>query len=100
MSFYLRIYDNFHYMDESEAYNSGKFETNNEALDAAKDIVEKFLLSSLKPGITPKELLSQFDTFGEDPVIRSTEQVDFHGFSARDYAESRVEEICNSNNNK
>ena len=87
-------------MDESEAYNSGKFETDNEALDAAKDIVDEFLFSSLKPGITPKELLSQFDTFGEDPVIRSTEQIDFQGFSARDYAESRVEEICNSNNNK
>lgn len=94
MSFYLRIYDNYHYIEESEAYNSGKFETYDEALAQAKSIVDVFLESSWKQGITPEELLSQFKDFGDDPIIVPNSNEDGGGFSAWDYAESRVEEIC------
>ena len=43
MKFHLRVYDNFHYADESEAYNHGQYETYAEALIGAKAIVDEFL---------------------------------------------------------
>jgi len=43
MKLHLRIYDNFHYGDESEAYNHGQYETYAEALIGAKAIVDEFL---------------------------------------------------------
>jgi len=96
--FHLRIYDNYHYQDESEAYNSGKFETYEDALAKAKLIVDEFLESSWKQSITPEELLSQFKDFGDDPIIVSTGNEGGGGFSAWDYAESRVVEICDKHN--
>lgn len=32
--FHLRVFDNYHYMDESEAYNHGAFDTYEDALIA------------------------------------------------------------------
>lgn len=40
--FYLRVYENSHYMDETEAYNHGQYDTYEEALIAAKAIVDDF----------------------------------------------------------
>ncbi|MFN4762350.1 hypothetical protein ACKGJN_04435 [Gillisia sp. Q332] len=40
--FHLRVYDNFHYMDESEVYNHGQYDTYEAALIAAKAIVDDF----------------------------------------------------------
>ncbi len=67
--FTVLIADNFHYMDESENYEHGKFETLDSAIAAAKSIVDEFLASALKPGMTAEELYSQYTLFGDDPYI-------------------------------
>ena len=67
--FHLRVYDNYHYADESEAYDHGQYETYEEALLEAKAIVEEFLEQNWNHGITPEELLVQFALYGEDPII-------------------------------
>lgn len=97
MSFHLRVYDSFHYSDESEADDIGHFETYEEALVEAKAIVDKFLASNWKSGITPEKLFAQYDDFGDDPSIipdDPKEQNSNQHFSARKYAISRVGTIC------
>ncbi len=94
MKFHLRVYDNFHYMDEDEAYNTGQFETYAEALTAAKAIVDRFLNEQWKKGITPVELDLAYTSFGEDPVIVPNEPGELVSFSAWNYAKGRVEEVC------
>jgi hypothetical protein len=98
--FHLRVYDNFHYMDESEAYDHGQFETYEEALIAAKAIVDEFFEQNWKSGIDPDHLLGQYSLYGEDPVILPNEPGDHGSFSARTYAGTRAAVICRKLENK
>jgi hypothetical protein len=93
MSYYLRIYDNFHYMEEEEAVNHGEYKTAQEALIEAKKIVNDFIQQALKSGTPVDQLMSSYIEFGEDPVVRSTDKKDVPFFSARDYAESIVNDL-------
>lgn len=94
--FHLRIYDNFHYMDESEAYNYGEFESYEEARRKAKSIVDEFFIENWKTGVNPVDLLSQYVFYGEEPVILPNEPGENETFSARIYAEISAEKICQS----
>ncbi len=92
--FYLRVYDNYHYMDESEAYNTGEFETYGDAVIAAKAIVDEFFEHNLKSGISPDQLGVQYALFGDDPIILPNVHGEHERFSAHTYANIREEEIC------
>jgi hypothetical protein len=88
MSYQLKIYDNFHYMDENEAYMHGAFATYEDALHAAKKIVEDHIISNYKPGMSPSEMSANYKMFGEDPIIISEfRQDDERQFSAWTYAQ-------------
>ncbi len=80
--FRVRVWDNFHYMDDEEAYDLGEFDTYEEALEAAKRIVEE---SVRHHGYDN----AQYTMFGEDPGILGP-KTDHPLFSARDYAR----ELC------
>ena len=89
MSFVLQIYDNFHYRDESEAHSGGVFESFREAKLAAEQIVEASLRDLYTPDLS--ELLSRYQTFGDDPVIKTTGESYFEeSFSGRNYAKEAV----------
>lgn len=94
MKFYLRVYDNFHYTEESEAYNHGQYETYEEARRAAQTIVEDFFVHNWKSGLTAAHLLEQYCLYGEDPVILPNEYGEHLRFSARIYAGEIAETIC------
>src|SRR6187200_3059777 len=47
----LHVADNFHYMDESETYKAGEFATWNEAVNAARGLVDRCLTESFRPGM-------------------------------------------------
>ena len=96
----LKIYDNFHYLDESEAYETGEFETYDEALNAAKKIVDDFLIHNWKPGMTESELIDQYTSFGEDPMIIPVEHDKYERFSAWEYAKTSAKNICSMLENK
>jgi hypothetical protein len=98
--FHLRVYDNFHYMDESEAYNHGQYETYNDALIAAKAIVYEFFEQNWKSGVTSDYLLGQYSLYGEDPIILPNEHGEYESFSARTYAKICAVEICSKLENK
>jgi hypothetical protein len=81
--FVVRVWDNFHYMDEGEAYDAGTFATYEEALAAAKRIVE----------LSVAEFDYDYEKyvfFGEDPGIIGEPKGEL--FSAREYAKRVCEE--------
>jgi hypothetical protein len=92
MTYRVLIDDNFHYMDESERRELGAFDTLDEAVAACKKVVDEFLTSTYRPGMTVAEMLEQYAFFGEDPFIVGGEGG--VPFSARDYASRRIREIC------
>ena len=92
MKYTIHVDDNFHYMDEDERYTLGEFDTAEAAIAAARDIVDQYLQSAYKPGISARELYDSYVTFGEDPWI-STDDGDCK-FSAWDYAKQRAVQMC------
>lgn len=92
MKYRVLVDDNFHYMDESERYELGEFDTLEAAVAACKKVVDEFL-SNYSPGMTADELYTQYAFFGEDPFIVYAGQ-ETVPFSARDYASERVKQIC------
>ena len=87
--------DNFHYMDESERYKLGDFETCEEATTACMKIVDEFLEREYKKGISFKELNELYIVFGEDPFIINPDKE--CQFSAWTYAKKRSAELCKEN---
>jgi hypothetical protein len=92
MKYTVFVDDNFHHMDEEHRCKLGDYDSLEEAVAAAKKIVDDFLKSSHTPGLSAEELLAKYKSFGEDPWISS----DDAGckFSAWDYAQRRCREIC------
>ena len=85
--------DNFHYMDESERTTSRLFDTAEEAAAHCRWIVDDYLLTALKPGMTAEQLWDSYTSFGEDPFIVGVDapQVKFSGW---DYARERCQLLC------
>lgn len=90
--FTVVVADNFHYMDESEHYTHGQFELLEEAIAAARAIVDRCLDEAYKPGITADELYATYTMFGDDPFIRGAAAG--VPFSAWTYAKQRCVERC------
>ena len=93
MPYHLRIYDNYHYMDESEAYNKGHYDTYKEAEQAARRVVEESLRGMMEPGAGEQKLLSKYKMFGDDPVIVDKESGQVGDFSAWTYANEAAKRI-------
>ena len=83
--------DNFHYMDESERYKFGDFDSCEEAVAVCKRIVDEFLEQGYKEGVTYEDLYQGYTLFGEDPFIVSDDRNCF--FSAWSYAKERCREL-------
>jgi hypothetical protein len=93
MNYRVLVDDNFHYMDETERYELGSFATLEAAIQAARALVDSFLTSEYKPGMTARQLFKHYVTFGEDPFILEPDQSRV-AFSAWEYAHQRCEELC------
>lgn len=94
MKYELYVDDNYYYLDEDERYKAGEFDTIDDAITAAKKIVDDFLLSiyQKRPYISPAELYAAYKQSGEDPWIHPT----YSDYNSWDYAEARCREICES----
>ena len=91
-NYVVKMGDNFHYTDESEDYELGAYSTFEQAVNAAKAEIDRFLLSAHKPEMTADDLYDSYTSFGEDPFIVS--KAGPCEFSAWNYAEQRCREIC------
>ncbi len=92
MKFTLHIDDNYHYMDESERVKVGEFDSLDEATAEAKRIVDRSLADVYEKGMSAERLNASYLMFGEDPFIVGGPPAS--GFSAREYARGRCDEIC------
>jgi hypothetical protein len=86
--------DNFHYQDEDERCELGRFETAAEAVAACQGRVDKSLrwLHAQRPGSSPAELYDYYLSFGDEPfIVAEGDRVDF---SAWTYAKERSEVVA------
>ncbi len=90
MSKKYKVYfdDNYHYMDESERYSVGSYNSLEMAIEKCKKITIRSLEDLYEKGITPEKLSAQWSMFGEDPFIVGGESVPF---SARKFITT---ELC------
>ena len=96
MEYHIRIYDNFHFPDDTDFDEVGSYATYEEAVAGAMATVDRSLEFQWQLGITPAALLDRFDDFGDSPSIVPEEgMTEQDRFSARTYAANRVHEICN-----
>jgi len=97
MSYFLRVYDNFHYMDDDEVDDKGCFNSEQEALKEAQRIVKNGVMRLWSTGTKINELANSWLSFGDDPKIHCTDQhVNTSFFSGMKYAEAVVEELKES----
>ena len=91
--FEVFVDDNYHYMDPDERQTLGVFASAEEALAAAKSLVDGSLNEIFEPGMSARELYSRYEHFGDDPFIvgGGAERV---SFSAWEYAQARSEQIA------
>ena len=92
MTYVVMVDDNFHFMDEDERYRAGEFVDVNAAIEKCRKIVDEYLESALKAGMTAAELWESYTSFGEDPFILSV-GAPAATFSAWDYARLRCAEL-------
>jgi hypothetical protein len=93
MPYVVMVNDNFHYMDADERYQHGEFDDPDVATERCRRIVDEYLASALKPGMTAAELWESYMAFGEDPFIVS-KGVPPVSFSAWGYAKDRCAALC------
>ena len=84
--------DNFHYRDEDERRLAGEYDTMERALSVARAIVDESLRHLHERGMSAADLTEQYVFFGEDPFIVPSDGE--RPFSAREYARSRIAEMC------
>ena len=73
MKYIVMVDDNFHYMDESERYKAGEYDTYEEAEEKCREIVRRSVEES-------KYDFDNYTMFGDDPFIIGG------NFSAWEYA--------------
>ncbi len=86
--------DNFHFGDESHRYRAGTFQTYEQALAAAKAVVDQSLRDHAGNGMSADEVLASWLQFGDDPFIVPSDES--NRFSSRDYARERVHTVVAS----
>ena len=52
----VRVTDNFQYMDDEETYTHGEYQTWEEAVAAARRLVDRSLAEGFKPGMSSDAL--------------------------------------------
>jgi hypothetical protein len=92
MKYTVYVDCNYHFKDESERYKLGEYETAEEALKAARYLVDEFLVRNYKPHMLSETLYENYKMFGKDPFI--VPQNEESKFSAWDYAKEQCQVIC------
>jgi hypothetical protein len=93
------IDDNFHFMSEGDRLHFGTFSTAEEAVLVCREIVDDWLESHKKPGMTAKNLYDLYTLFGEDPFVLPTDRDTAVAqakwkFRAWAYAKKRAKVLC------
>jgi len=95
MTYRVFYEDKFLYMDEESTVNAGEFKNPDDAIACAKEIVDHCLNQSFKARSRANALYSDYIKFGNEPIIEGPERVKF---CPRDYARTRLNEMCRKKN--
>lgn len=87
---FLKVYDNFHYQDESETYTRGPYPSASHAISAARGIVDASLRKEKRHAKSVEQLLTRYKSFGEDPMVIGPGDFEF---SAWTYAQARASQV-------
>lgn len=81
---------------DSQVRRIGEYETVEEAIAAAQQVVDEFLRCNFKPGIDAMSLFRQYQAQGEYPFIFRTDDrtINVRGFSYAFYAMERATKMC------
>jgi hypothetical protein len=90
----VMVDDNFHYMDEDERWELGRFATAGEALAACRKLVDESLIEEYRDGATADQLFDRYTSFGDEPFVVALDGAPKVDFSARTYAEQRARELA------
>jgi hypothetical protein len=85
-----------HLPADSQVRRIGEFTMIADAIAAAQQVVEEFLISEVKPGMDGQSLFSLYRTQGEHPFIFRDDDKTFNvpGFNHASYAMARAKVIC------
>ena len=74
----------------------GVYKSGDDAVAAAKKMIDQFLVRTLRPGMDAQTLFSHYRARGEYPFIFRDDDctLDVRGFNHIDYAMRRVVELC------
>jgi hypothetical protein len=92
MIYFVFTEENEHYMDEGSRRRHGEYATREEALAAARAIVDRDLAEMYRPGMSAESLYMSYKRYGTDAYVVPDDVED--RFSAWDYAGERSREIC------
>jgi len=92
MSFKVFVDDNYHYQDPSERYEKGVYSSFETAVSVCKNMVDQFLMTAFKEGMSASELYDHYTSFGPDPFVVPIPEG--ATFSAWDYAKQRCAVMC------
>lgn len=93
MGYIVIVADNARYQDADAHRDGGTFATRALAIAACQQLVDDYLASAHRPGMSAQALFSSYTQFGEDPYIVGADG-DGVGFSAWDYARGRCALLC------
>lgn len=92
MKYQIILHENGRYMDDEGRYDGPAFASQEEAIAAAKAMVDDDLRSLKQPEMAADELFSSYTMFGVEPqIVSAGGDVNF---SAWAYAKTRCEELC------
>jgi hypothetical protein len=92
----VKAFENFGAPRESDLFDLGACDTEEQAVAYAKHHVRKSLEEYAQVSFSVNDLISQFEAFGEEAVVFSPDGVDRCEFSARDFAHSIAREVFQS----
>ncbi len=95
MPYFVEAYSPFNSLG-AQLQHIGEYETQPDAITAAKCLIDEFLLQEIKPGMNGDTLFAQYQSFGQVPCILRSDgkTIGNTGFSALDYAKTRSAELC------
>lgn len=81
---------------EGQVRHVGEYETLDDAIAAAKRMIDEFLGRQFEPGMSPKVLFSVYQNLGEFPVIFRDDDRTYNvrAFNHFGYAMTRCNEMC------
>ncbi len=92
MSYRVYLDANFHQMDTSARTMTGEYSNHEEAVTAARELIDGILESEYRDSMSAEELLHAYVTRGEEPFILPEDSNS--AFNARDYATVRCQYLC------